>query len=60
MAPGPKKAAVLKWMASLVAAGTKRAAEKLSPWKKKKQKKDFDLDDANNLKGNLNVSPLVN
>jgi hypothetical protein len=48
MAPVPKKAAVLKCMASLATAGAKRAAEKLSPQKKKKQKVDIVLDqDAN-------------
>jgi hypothetical protein len=53
MALGPKKAVILNWMASLVATGAKRAAEKFSPQKDKRQKKDFEweLD-----KENLNVS----
>jgi hypothetical protein len=38
MAPGRKKAFVLKRMASLVAVGSKRVAEKLSPRKKKRPK----------------------
>jgi len=42
MAPGPKKAAIIKRMASLAMAGAKRAAEKLSPRKKKKRKIDSD------------------
>jgi hypothetical protein len=44
MALGSKKAAILKCMASLATAGAKRAAEKLSPQKKKKQKVDIVLD----------------
>jgi hypothetical protein len=35
MAPGHKKAFVLKQIASLFATGTKRVAEKFSPWKNK-------------------------
>jgi hypothetical protein len=61
MAPGPKKAAVLKQMAFLATAGAKRAAEKLSPQKKKKPKVDTELDSHAN-KENLSdvfLAPLM-